>query len=136
MKRFFALFATMFLLTGCATLQSNEPVAKLTIQVGVMKYVEAAPDRAVRAARVVDVVTQAKTLVDLNEVTLADVQAAVLVRLRASGLQPSDLILASALLDIVSNELNVKIGGGVLSADQKVTVNNVLGWVSQAASFY
>lgn len=132
-----ALVITLALfLTGCASIQSGNVAAKLAVQVATMKVIESDDDRTAKAARIVSAVEQARVWLDVDGVTLADLKVAALRRLQERNLDPSDMLLASALVDIVAAELDVRIGQGALSPEQKVTVNTFLGWVAEAASFY
>lgn len=123
-------------IAGCASIQSGNTAAKLAVQVAVMKVIEADDNRAEKAAEIVSAVDQAKVWLDMDGVTLTDLKAAALRRLHERNLAPSDMLLATALVDIVAAELDVRIGQGVLSPDKKVTVNTLLGWVTEAAGFY
>jgi len=132
MKTAIALFLMVLTLTGCESM----PQQKLIVQVSAMKYIEDGEDRAGRAAAVIEEVQRAKVLIDFDGVTLDQIKGAVLDRLKERSLNPSDMLLAMAIVDMASAELDVKLGAGILSPEQKVTVNEVLGWVEQAASFY
>ena len=101
-----------------------------------MKVIEADADRAAKAARVIAAVSEARVLVDTDGVTLAEIQAAVMRRLVERGLEPSDLLLATALVDVVGLELQGRIGDGLLDPEKRVTVNTFLAWIEQAAHFY
>lgn len=127
-------------LTGCASLGTSPTSEKLIVQVGVMKFIEGAGDapaeRAAKAERIVKAAAVAKVWLDTDGVTLADLKTAMLERIAAADLEASDKLLASALVDVVAAELDVRIGEGVISPEKRATVNAVLGWVEQAASFY
>jgi len=129
-----ALAAVMF--TGCASLTGTSASEKLIVQVATMKFIEAGDDRAEKAAKIVSAAAQARVWLDVEGVSLADLQAAMLARVNAADLEPSDKLLAAALVEVVAAELNVRIGEGVISPEKKATVNAVLAWVEQAASFY
>lgn len=132
--------ALVFMLAGCAAPGSQQSlVERLAVQTATMKYVEREQDpaaRAERAARVVAIVDQARVWLDTDGVTLADLQAAAIRRLQEKNLEPSDLLLATALVELVATELNTRIGEGVLDPEKKVTINTFLSWVEQAARFY
>src|SRR5690606_15796584 len=99
-------------------------------------FVEAGDDRAERADRIARAAEQARVWLDVDGVSLADLQLAMLARINAADIEPSDKLLASALVEVVTAELNVRIGEGIISPEKKATVNTVLAWVEQAASFY
>jgi glutathione S-transferase len=123
-------------LTGCATLGSGSASEKLVVQVATMKFIEAGDDRAAKAARIVKAAAQARVWLDMDGVTIADLHAAMMARINGAELEPSDKLLAAALVDVVVSELNVRIGNGIISPEKRATVNAVLSWVEQAASFY
>jgi len=142
MKKFYAaiLAAVLGLSAGCATMQSGQSnvAVQLIVQASTMKYIERADlaDRPARAAAVAFEVGQAKKMLDFEGVTVADIKTAVINRLKTKGLEPSDMLLAMAVVDVATAELDAKIGAGIISAEQRVTVNAVLGWVEQATAFY
>lgn len=123
-------------LTGCATLGSGSAAEKLVVQVATMKFIEAGDDRAAKAARIVKAAAQARVWLDTDGVTIADLHSAMMARIASADLEPSDKLLAAALVDVVAAELDTRIGAGVISPEKRATVNAVLSWVEQAASFY
>jgi outer membrane PBP1 activator LpoA protein len=124
------------ILTGCATGGGSGATEKLVVQAATMKFIESSDDRAAKAARIAKAADQARVWLDTDGVTIADLQTAMLERIAAADLEPSDKLLASALVEVVVSELNVRIGAGVISPEKRATVNAVLAWVEQAASFY
>lgn len=123
-------------LTGCATLGSGSATEKLVVQVATMKFIEAGDDRAAKAARIVKAAAQARVWLDMDGVTIADLHAAMMARINGADLEPSDKLLAAALVDVVAAELDARIGDGIISPEKRATVNSVLAWVEQAAGFY
>lgn len=140
MKRILIAAVMAVALGGCASLDTSGASEKLIVQAGTMKFIEAGGDapveRAAKAARIAKAAEQARVWLDTDGVMIADLQVAMLERIAAADLQPSDKLLASALVEVVVAELNVRIGEGVISPEKRATVNAVLGWVEQAASFY
>lgn len=131
-----AVAVPITVLSGCASLGASSATEKLIVQAATMKFIESSDDRAAKASRIVKAAAQARVWLDTDGVTVADLQAAMVERIAAADLEPSDKLLASALVEVVVAELNVRIGEGVISADKRATVNAVLAWVEQAASFY
>lgn len=123
-------------LSACATGSGSNASEKLIVQAATMKFIESSDDRAAKATRIVKAADQARVWLDSDGVTIADLQVAMLERIAAADLEPSDKLLASALVEVVVAELNVRIGDGIISPDKRATVNAVLTWVEQAASFY
>lgn len=132
------ILAALALLTlaACASSPSRMAAERLVVQAATMKVIEADADRAAKAARVIAAVSEARVLVDTDGVTLAEIQAAVMRRLAERGLEPSDMLLATALVDVVGLELQGRIGDGLLDPEKRVTVNTFLAWIEQAAHFY
>lgn len=129
------IVAAVFL-SGCATLGQATNTSKLVVQVATMKVIEAQPDRAARAAKVLEITADAQKLIDMNGLTVGLLKTAVQDRLAAQNLEPSDRLLANLLVDAVVTDLAAKVGDGLIPPDQLVTVNQVLGWVADAAAFY
>ena len=134
MKSLIVSFVAVLALSGCATLGTGSAGEKLVIQVATMKVIEADEDRSAKAAKIRAAVDQARVWLDMDGITLADLRSAMLARI--SGLEPSDRLLAAALIDAVAVELETRIGDGILDADKRVRVNAVLSWIAEAASFY
>lgn len=134
MKSLIVSFVAVLALSGCATLGTGSAGEKLVIQVATMKVIEADEDRSAKAAKIRAAVDQARVWLDMDGITLADLRSAMLARI--GGLEPSDRLLAAALIDAVAVELETRIGDGILDADKRVRVNAVLSWIAEAASFY
>jgi hypothetical protein len=130
--RLICIAAALAVLSGCASF-SGSTTEKLVVQVATMKFIESNP---ANADRIEQAAAEARTWLDADGVTLADLERAMMNRIAASDLEPSDRLLASALVEVVADEIDVRIGAGVLDPERKATVNTVLGWVEQAASFY
>lgn len=136
-KLFIAAIAVV--LSGCAGLGLSGATEKLIVQAATMKFIEsgdAPAERSAKAARIARAADQARIWLDTDDVTVADLQSAMLERIRSADLEPSDKVLASALVEVVVAELNIRIGEGIISPDKRATVNAVLAWVEQAAKFY
>lgn len=130
--RLIIIATALVALSGCASF-SGSPTEKLVTQVAVMKFIESNPANADRIEKAAAV---ARTWLDTDGVTLADLERAMADRIAASDLEPSERLLAAALTEVIADELDVRIGAGVLDPERKQTVNTVLTWVEQAASFY
>lgn len=122
-------------LSGCASFQGSA-TEKLVVQAATMKVIEAGADRVEKAARIIAAADAARVWLDMDGVTLPDLRAAMVERIAAADIEPSDKLLATALVDVVVAELNMRIGDGLISPEKRVRVNTVLSWVVQAAAFY
>lgn len=140
MKRIILAAVMAVALSGCASLGTSPAAEKLIVQAGVMKFIEGGSDapaaRAAKAARIARAADQARIWLDTDGVTVGDLHAAMIERIAGADLEPSDKLLAAALVDVVVAELNVRIGEGIISPEKRATVNAVLAWVEQAAKFY
>lgn len=130
------LFATVLVaISGCASFQGSA-TEKLVVQAATMKVIEAGADRAAKAARIIAAADAARVWLDTDGVTLPELRDAMVARIAAADIEASDKLLATALVDVVVAELDLRIGDGLISPEKRVTVNTVLSWVVQAAAFY
>lgn len=140
--RLLSIAAIAMLVSACGsmpTFSTESTGAKLVVQVATMKYIEREDlpaERAARAAKITRGADEVSVMLDMEGVTVADLRAKALERIAAADLEVSDKLVLTALVDMINDELDEEIGDGVISPDQRVTVNVVFSWVKQAASFY
>lgn len=136
----FVIAALAILLTGCSTIQQqidkNPDASKLAVQVATMKVIEANGDAHDRAVTTRSIVAAAKVWLDTDNVTVEALHDKVMERVATLHLQPSDAVLVNLLADMAVAEMQKKIGDGLIPADKKVTVNQILSWVDDAAKYY
>lgn len=133
----FLIVTCMLGMAACASFQQNAPVAQLGVQVATMKVIEADKAHAAeRAAKVKEIATDAKSFFDTGTANLSQLEQAVRDRLAPLNLQPSDQLLANALIQAVIAELQQRVGNGAVPADAVYQVSTVLGWVIDATGFY
>lgn len=125
----YAAVLVLCFLVGCAALDQHQATAKLAIQYATLKYVD---DDAHKRERVQAVVANARELA-ASASTLDAIDQAVRESIDWSKLDDADKLLASALLDVVRDELKARFGDGVLDPEQIVGVNKVLDWIDEAA---
>lgn len=124
-----AMFAILGLqLAGCGTLERHENTARLAVTYATLKGIEKGLD-PVRTRAVAE---SAKAIVSGEAVTLTALQEAISGELKGMELSPADRMLADALVGAIAQELQLRIGTGVLSPEQKVQVGEVLQWVISA----
>jgi hypothetical protein len=133
MKKFWGAVAALYLvaalqLAGCGTVERHETTAKLAVTYATLKGVEKGLD----PARTRAVAERAKAIVAGDAVTLVGLQEAISTELAGLELSPADRMLAGILVSAIAQELQLRIGVGVLSAEQKVKVGEVLQWVIDA----
>lgn len=127
------------LLSGCSTLRSQPTTSSLVVTYAASKVIEAAPtpdERLRRAQRIKSIVGEARTWLQGEGMTVELLESAARNRLATLNLSPADAMLATALVQIAVQDLQEKIGAGVVSPDQLVTVNQLLDWIDSAAKLY
>ena len=130
-----AIFAILFAFTfsACALISQSPSTAHLAVTIATMKVVEAGSDPVSRAERVIAIATEAQYIIDNQSVTIDALEAVIIGRLNEQEMTPSDRLLADALVMTIADELRTKVGLGLLSEDQRLTVSTVLSWVVRAA---
>ncbi len=145
MKRPLIAAAAAFALAGCATTGAGGGVsddtkavaAQLIVKVAAMKYIEqAGPEfRAGRAARVIQVASTVADTARGGELELQSLVALAAAQL-PENLEPSDRMLAMALISVAEAELKARTGVGGLQSDTLLKLAEVLDWISDAATLY
>lgn len=134
-----ALAAALMLasISGCTTLKQNPQSAGLVVKYATLKFVEKAGDaeaQAARAVRVRIVAEDVQKFATGESVTIAALEAAVRARLPAD-LSPADRFLVDGLIIAVMQELQERVGAGLLSSEQLLEVKQVIGWVIEASAY-
>jgi len=143
----FALIMTLFVITAglsaCSTLLSKDPAVstleQVAVEYAVGKVVEAGQspaDRIARAQQVKTIATAIEAIAAGDKTTIAQLEQLAAAKIATLNLQPSDLLLANALMTAVVNELAGKVSTGVLSSSEILILDQVLGWVVQGAQLY
>lgn len=133
MRKFRGVIAALCLmvgLAGCASFERHETTARLAVTYAVAKGVEQGLD----PVRIRVVAESAKAIVSGEAVTLPALQEAISTELAGLDLSPADRMLADVLVSAIAEELQLRIGEGILSPEQKVQVSEVLQWVVDAAT--
>lgn len=135
MKKFWGAVAALYLvaalqLMGCGTLERHENTARLAVTYATLKGIEKGLD----PVRTQAVAESAKAIVAGEAVTLVGLQEAISTELAGLELSLADRVLADALVSAIAQELQLRIGTGVLSPEQKVEVGEVLQWVIDATA--
>lgn len=130
------VFAIGLLLSACTAIESNPVTARLAVVYASLKVIESAPisQQAARRARIHQIALDAKTLISGEAVTIALLEAAIRDRVDFTKLSPADTALADALIDMVMQELQNRVGTGLLDPAQVLAVNTVLDWVIEATA--
>lgn len=138
MKKLLIAAVAALSMTGCATLQNNSGSARLVVSYATLKVIEAgkSPEaQAERAQNIRRIASDAKSILDLESVSLEFLQSAVRARLADLSLSPADRMLADGLVNLIVQELQLKVDSGVLSEEQRYRVSTVLGWVIDATGY-
>ncbi len=133
-----AAIALCFGLGGCQTLSdpNNSVIVELTTQVAVGKFIESKSDRVGTAKHVVDIATQVKAIADSDATTVGALQQLANARIAQLNLEPSDTLLATALVDMLVAGLQDKVGNGLLNDADKVILGKILSTVITTANVY
>lgn len=126
-------------LAGCSILQSTPLVAKIAVQHATLRLIENQPEAQVvqKARNVVQFAKDAKQWAFAPDtVTVPQLAQAARQRLAQLDLTPSERLLANDLVSLIEQELKQRLGQQGLSEDARVTVNQVLTWVIEAADVY
>lgn len=124
---------------GCAALQSAPLVAKIAVQQATLRLIETQPEAQVvqKAHKVAQFAKAAKQwALTPDTVTVPQLAEAARERLQQLDLTPSERLLANDLVALIEQELRQRLGQQGLSEDARVTVNQVLTWVIEAADVY
>ena len=131
---FIALFAFAFpFLSGCALLDRVEEspfVAKLTVQQATLRVIDEDPEKAVR---VLEISGEVRQMIEVDLVTVALLDEFIRVQVNWEKLSIADAQLLLLLLDELKVQLAERMGEGLLTPDQKVSLNKVVDWVEESA---
>ena len=129
-----ALLAFAFpFLAGCALLDRVEEsplVAKLTVQQATLRVIDEDPEKAVR---VLEISGEVRQMIEVDLVTVALLDEFIRVQVNWEKLSIADAQLLLLLLDELKVQLAERMGEGLLTPDQKVSLNKVVDWVEESA---
>lgn len=150
MKKFYIRFVASFLglvglssgvalttLNGCAVFEKHSATVSLVVSQATMRYIESKPAsaRVATATKIISISAQIETAASGDSITIAQLASLALAAI-PSNLPPSDRALAVSIVSIAAQELQNKVGENVLTADQLVSVREVIAAVKFAASTY
>lgn len=139
MRRLSVLFLVM-LLSACSGLQvaHDNPVTRIAVQAGTLKYIEAAPDAVTsheRATRVFQVVRRLQQLVDSGTVaTPAQLYEVLDDVIDWSKLDLAETLLVNELVGVVKFEIEKRIQDQVVDSDASIIIKEMLSWMETAAA--
>lgn len=119
----------MLALASCASLtQSNS--AELVIQYATVKFINNDVAPVLRAKKVVEIASAAKTFLDDRRLPLSEVETLIRQKIKWGELDPADTLLANALIMRVRQEIeNVR----TVPDEQYVSGSTILGWIIKGA---
>lgn len=135
-----ALALSMAALPACSSLKGldeHSATVKVAITYATMKYIDqAGPGASIaRAARVAAFANEALNAIEGDGFQL-DAFKAHIVGLLPPTLPIADRVLAVSLIDVIAQEIQNRIGTGVLDAQTRLKVREVLKWIEGATAFY
>ena len=134
-KALVLLFAFSFpFLAGCSLLQTAEDsplVAKLTVQQATLRVID---EDVERAERVLELAGQARSMVQVDEATVDFVDGFIRAQIDWGRLTLADAQLLIMLLDELRDRLAERMGEGLLSPEDRVSINRVIDWIEESAS--
>lgn len=136
-----AILAAAISLCGCATTQNatTAVVEQLAVEYATGKVVEVGKttdERTTRAKNIHQIAAAVDAVAHGDATTIAQLEADASAKIASLQLQPSDALLASGLVTAIVGELQGKVSAGVLSQNDLLVLDKVLGWVEQACAVY
>jgi len=130
-----AIAATVLflLLAGCAALETVEKspmVAQLTVQQATLRVIDTDPDKA---DRVLEIAEQTRGMIEVDEVTVGLLDQFLRAQIKWEKLTLADEQLLVMLLDQLRDRLAERMGDGLLSPEDRISIKRVIGWVEDSA---
>ncbi len=128
------LAVALLALSGCSSIPADQQktVAKLAVQYAVLKVADKNP---VKAARVAAIAKEVQAIAGGEGANTVDLLLAIArTKVATLKLDAADQVLASALIDMVGQELKARLGTGVLTSDKLLIVGEVAGWIVEASA--
>ena len=123
--------AIVLLASGCETTSQTQSLARLAVQYATVMVVENNPERVARVIQIADGIRQ--TSGDATATTVAHLEALVRDQIRWENLDDRDTALVHLLIRTVRQELEARLGSGLLGPENLLIVNTVAGWIIEAA---
>lgn len=133
--RVLAIAALVFL-SGCASTPEGQRAERIVVQGAILHIIEQSASPSQKAQRIVESVKLVRTLLLDETITVGVLRSALLARLGERDLPASEKLVALEVINRLSDEVETRVGSGILSPDSLVTINGVLDWITDAAAFY
>lgn len=132
--------AAAFALTACATFGGGTPegqrAERIVVQASILHIIETAAQPSQKAQRITEAVKLVRTALLDDSATVGALRSALLKRVAERELPLSEKLVALEVINTLSDEVEKRVGSGILSPDSIVGVNTILGWITDAAAFY
>lgn len=138
MKKVIALCAALVAVSigGCGTVQKHQLLSSAIIQSATLRAIEGSGDLEAKAQQIIEATEDARVMMDMQGVTLADLATRMVDRIDTSDMPLSEKTLLKGVVGAVTMSVNARIGEGILDPEDKVTLNQVLDWIAIAAQAY
>lgn len=139
MKTFFLTAVGLFALTGCGVVPvgtDGSDRTRFEVEAATVLLLEQSSQPAKRAAEVVESIDRLQTLLTDQSTTVGDLRSALLKRVAERDLSPGEKALALQIVGRIAENVELKVGKGLLSPDAIVSINQVLGWAENMAALY
>lgn len=131
MKHLYTFALAAVLLAGCQTISDNPELSMVVVQYATIKVCKDHPERA---AAVIKISTQVRAASSGESFdTVAALMLFISEKINWGKLAQEDQLLARALLQVITQALIDRIGPGELTGPNILVVNEVAGWIEDAA---
>jgi hypothetical protein len=128
--------AAVFALTACASTPSGQRAERIVVQAAVLHVIERSSIPSAKAQAIVGAVKLVHTLLLDDNASVSALRSALLSRVAERDLPPAEKLVALEVVNALSDEVERRVGSGILSPDAVLTVNTVLDWVLDATALY
>ena len=120
---------------GCATMWrvAENPAFQTAVQYAVIKYLGKNEDKQPQAKAIIQELQQYAD--QSAQVTVDDLEQEVLNQIPWSKLDQADECLLRQMVAEIADYIREQVGDGVLDKDDKVRLQEFLGWIEQAICF-
>ena len=128
-------------LVGCATTGGSDTrnalLTEIAIKAATTRIIDKSDDPGGRAERIIEIARATKGLAEGGAVTLIDDLALEINdRIDWQSLNPSDAMLAKALVSAVTDELEARVDNNLIAGNSLLILQRVLDHIIEAAAMY
>ncbi len=123
--------AALALMTGCSWMRENPESARIMVQYETLRVLDGDVDRA---QRLVTMVQRGRQFVlQGDQVAVSYLADAARAAINWDSLPPQDQLLVDEALTAAQRRLEERLGGGWLRPEQRLELDEFLGWIEAAA---